>query len=71
MRCTTFQDVASNWSILEGVCEPRSTPSSVKIEEEEECHKLVAGTLRLNTFHFQFHMSPNAEMRKKHVPEIG
>jgi hypothetical protein len=29
MRCTTFQD-GSNWSILEGVCEPRSTPSSVK-----------------------------------------
>jgi hypothetical protein len=30
MRCTTFQD-GSNWSIIESVCEPRSTPSSVKI----------------------------------------
>jgi hypothetical protein len=28
--CATFQD-GSSWSILEGVCEPRSTPSSVKI----------------------------------------
>jgi hypothetical protein len=30
MLCATFQD-GSNWSILEGVCEPQSTPSSVKI----------------------------------------
>jgi hypothetical protein len=33
MRCTTFQD-GSNWSILEGASEPRSTPSSVKIDSE-------------------------------------
>jgi hypothetical protein len=31
MRCATFQD-GCNWSILEGVSEPRSTPSSVKID---------------------------------------
>jgi hypothetical protein len=32
MRCATFQD-GSNWSILEGACEPRSMPSSVKTEK--------------------------------------
>jgi hypothetical protein len=47
MRCTTFQD-GSNWSILEGVCEPRSTPSSVKgvmpgvaDADHEDMHKLL------------------------------
>jgi hypothetical protein len=45
MRCTTFQD-GSNWSILESVCELRTTPSSVKIARATSCQWLQRCTVK-------------------------